>query len=155
MENVPDEIFLPLEIQRHKNLKAPEKLLYGDLFTLADKNDEVVFDEKQHADLFGVSKVTVRGWLRSLINKNLISYVKTGDIVEELKRKNMNGLGFDGLKCNWCGVKTSVLHSHHYPIPKSEGGQETVDICPNCHHEFHYHKKKIKVHSPHRIKRSF
>ena len=40
-------------------------------------------------------------------------------------------------QCEWCGCFTGFLHNHHYPIPKSKGGEETVSICPNCHSEFH------------------
>lgn len=39
--------------------------------------------------------------------------------------------------CEWCKVSTAFTHAHHYPIPKSEGGTETVNICPNCHTEYH------------------
>lgn len=39
--------------------------------------------------------------------------------------------------CEWCGNNTIVLHEHHYPLKKSKGGTETVNICPNCHYEFH------------------
>lgn len=59
------------------------------------------------------------------------------DIVNILKNKNLSGFGVGGSICQWCGVNTSVLHEHHYPVPKSKGGIETVSICPNCHHEFH------------------
>ena len=57
----------------------------------------------------------------------------------------MSGLGFGDTVCEWCNCKTVVLHKHHYPIPKSEGGTKTVSICPNCHHEFHYFSKPIKL----------
>ncbi len=40
--------------------------------------------------------------------------------------------------CEWCHCKTGYIHAHHYPTPKSQGGTETVDLCPNCHAEFHY-----------------
>ena len=39
--------------------------------------------------------------------------------------------------CEWCKCKTSVLHRHHYPVPKRLGGMEVVNICSNCHAEFH------------------
>jgi hypothetical protein len=39
--------------------------------------------------------------------------------------------------CEWCGDKVFMLHEHHYPIPKREGGEDTVRICPNCHSTFH------------------
>lgn len=41
-------------------------------------------------------------------------------------------------KCQWCKCNTAIAHKHHYPVPKSKGGKETVTICPNCHTEFHY-----------------
>jgi hypothetical protein len=41
-------------------------------------------------------------------------------------------------QCEWCGCFTGYLHNHHYPIPRKQGGEETVSICPNCHSEFHY-----------------
>lgn len=42
-----------------------------------------------------------------------------------------------GLKCDWCGMESYVLHEHHYPIPKCRGGKDTVHICPNCHSTYH------------------
>ena len=69
----------------------------------------------------------------------------TKDIVTALKNKKMQGLGIGEFTCEWCGVNTHVLHKHHYPIPKCEGGTETVYICPNCHHEFHCMQRKHKI----------
>lgn len=40
--------------------------------------------------------------------------------------------------CDWCCGTSFVLHSHHYPKKKSCGGETTVNICPNCHYEYHY-----------------
>lgn len=50
--------------------------------------------------------------------------------------------------CEWCESQTYILHSHHFPIPKKDNGKETVDICANCHAEFHwlvdrYHYKPV------------
>lgn len=39
--------------------------------------------------------------------------------------------------CEWCKKKTLILHEHHFPIPKFNGGTETVKICPTCHFEYH------------------
>ena len=38
--------------------------------------------------------------------------------------------------CNWCG-KNPIQVKHHYPIPKSRGGKEMVDICATCHSLYH------------------
>lgn len=48
-----------------------------------------------------------------------------------IEKKNYNFI------CEWCNEKVPVLQLHHYPIPKSKGGTETVKICPNCHYGFH------------------
>lgn len=40
-------------------------------------------------------------------------------------------------ECEWCGYNTLVLHEHHFPVRHSDGGTETVSICPNCHAEYH------------------
>lgn len=39
--------------------------------------------------------------------------------------------------CSWCGANTAILHGHHFPIPQCDGGEKIVNICPNCHYEFH------------------
>lgn len=40
--------------------------------------------------------------------------------------------------CEWCESQTYILHSHHFPIAKKDGGKNTVEICANCHSEFHW-----------------
>ena len=50
----------------------------------------------------------------------------------------------NGSKCNRCGWDKAPCDVHHI-IPKSMGGQNTIDngevICPNCHRIEHYGKK--------------
>jgi len=40
--------------------------------------------------------------------------------------------------CDWCSGSTLILHAHHYPTRRCEGGKETVNICANCHSEYHF-----------------
>jgi hypothetical protein len=40
-------------------------------------------------------------------------------------------------RCEWCSCRTAWTHAHHYPVMRADGGTETVNICPNCHTEFH------------------
>lgn len=61
--------------------------------------------------------------------KEITDYEEAKNLV--LKRKGQ------GNRCEWCGNKTYALQEHHFPIPKSKGGKETVLICPNCHYEYH------------------
>lgn len=39
----------------------------------------------------------------------------------------------------WCLQEDVPLVKHHYPVPQSEGGTETVRICRNCHGKAHTH----------------
>lgn len=59
------------------------------------------------------------------------------DVKEILTKKNLinTGIGFE--RCSWCQTNTYTLHEHHFPIYKADGGLKTVNICPNCHQEFH------------------
>lgn len=61
-------------------------------------------------------------------------------IVEKLKSKQPQHIEGALHICEWCDATTFVLHVHHYPIPKCKGGTETVDVCANCHCEYHFLK---------------
>jgi hypothetical protein len=39
--------------------------------------------------------------------------------------------------CEWCKGETVALQQHHYPLPKRLNGKSVVNICANCHFEFH------------------
>ena len=99
-------------------------------------------------DLNFMSIKTIQRKLRKLENLKLIDVEKITakekkDIISQLKNNNLIFLGKD--KCEWCGYTTYKLEKHHYPIPKSEGGNKTVKICSNCHSEFHNWPLDIKV----------
>lgn len=66
-----------------------------------------------------------------------------GQTYENIKDQLLKNKGEGGKMCAWCGCKTSSLHKHHYPIPKRMGGIETVEICSNCHTEFHVMEGQI------------
>ncbi len=69
--------------------------------------------------------------------KSLGYYSKYKLTEEELKEEVIKHKG-QGNICEWCGEKNLILHKHHYPIPKSKGGTKTVNICPNCHYNYHF-----------------
>ena len=85
---------------------------------------------------------------KSLISKAEKEYLKENGLLirntnlpysikDILSNKSpQSGIGVES--CEWCKCKTIILHEHHFPIPKKDGGNETVKICPNCHYEFHY-----------------
>lgn len=139
---------IPANVRYDKDLKPGAKLLYGEITALCNEKGYCWAGNGYFAELYDKDKSTIARWIQQLKSKGYITIIGDKDIVKKLKSKNMKGLGFGDKICEWCGVYTSVLHKHHYPIPKSKGGTKVVNICPNCHNEFHYHKKKIQINLP-------
>lgn len=82
-----------------------------------------------------------RKWARKLEGLGLITLEKpcAFDIRDRLlEAKIPQALNLDNTKqCQWCKCQTKVINQHHFPIPKSEGGGDVVEICPNCRFEYH------------------
>ena len=83
--------------------------------------------------LINLDRRSILSGIRELEEKNIIS-----------NKKLTNKEAFDFLckgkferGCLFCGWFNSSLDSHHYPIRSKDGGVDTIDICPNCHREFH------------------
>lgn len=91
---------------------------------------------------FKATKAYIRAGIKELKDKNIISIKKSdkSDLAIEmlLISKNMKGKGIWQRVCEWCHCNTFILHEHHYPIARKDGGEETVGICPSCHFEFHF-----------------
>ena len=138
------DILSPRFVMVDPNLGARSKLVYCVLITSCDEDGICNTDKRELSRDIYTTKDRISEAIEELIKFNYISIEKE-DMVNILKNKNLDGLGYGGYVCEWCGVKTSVLCAHHYPIPKSKGGTETVNICCNCHHEFHYPSLKIKI----------
>ena len=60
------------------------------------------------------------------------------EILWRMKVKTPQKLAGSRKNCDWCNAETLILHSHHYPVRKCDGGKETVSICANCHSEYHF-----------------
>lgn len=89
----------------------------------------------------GLTTRQVHESIKFLFKNNVIKklYNNNFDIINKLKNKNINNYSIEGnKKCSLCNISTFVLHAHHYPIKKSDGGKKVIYICPNCHSEYHY-----------------
>lgn len=83
--------------------------------------------------------------LKILTQKNLIETRKITpvEIMNIVKHKNPQQLKdpFAKIKiCCWCNSETYVLHDHHYPVTAKSNGSDTIQICANCHSEYHFLK---------------
>lgn len=84
---------------------------------------------------------SIRETLRSLIAKGLVRRTPGMDpkrVVLLLQKKGATCAPLATAQCSWCGSLTYRLHAHHYPVPRQDGGTETVSICANCHGEYHH-----------------
>lgn len=136
---------IPASVRYDKNLTPNAKLLYGEITALCNEKGFCWATNRYFAEIFNVSRNSISKWINSLVKLGYIQLISDENIVEILKAKFLQGLGYGNEKCQWCGILTSVLHKHHYPIPKCKGGTKTVRICPNCHHEFHFSVSTIKL----------
>lgn len=85
-------------------------------------------------NFFSIS--TIQRTLTNLEKQGLIEDISLSDPYE-IKRKVISAEE-DKNMCGWCKAKSITLHEHHFPIPRKDGGKETVKICPNCHYGYHY-----------------
>lgn len=71
-----------------------------------------------------------------LKKSELISKVKLS--VNEIKDVVITGSWkYPRKVCEWCDSIVAVLHEHHFPVQLKDGGDQIVNICPNCHTTFH------------------
>lgn len=129
---------IPANVRYDKELTANAKLLYGEITALCNEKGYCWATNGYFADRLECSQTSISRLIKQLANRGYVSIKTENNIVEQLISKNLNGFGFGNSVCDWCGIKTSVCHKHHYPIQKKDGGKETVNICPNCHNEYHY-----------------
>jgi hypothetical protein len=146
-----DVIVYPIGLFQEKKCNKSKKLLPAcDILTRAAITKKRFFfksevfkalknipDEQKH----------INDTLKILTTANIIKKENVSDEkkVELLKNKKLQGMGIGNQICEWCGIATCILHKHHYPILKSRGGTQTVNICPNCHNEFHNFDKKYEI----------
>jgi hypothetical protein len=65
---------IPAEIRYHKELKPNEKLLYGEITALCDKNGTCWASNQYFANLYGVDVCTVSRWILHLKELGFINY---------------------------------------------------------------------------------
>lgn len=64
---------IPAEVRYAKNLKANEKLMYGELTALANEKGYCYASNEYFSNLYGVSKVSVSKWIANLDRNDFLS----------------------------------------------------------------------------------
>ena len=63
---------IPATVRYDTNLKSAEKLLYGEITALCNKEGYCFASNEYFANLYGVSKRSVTGWIAALAAKHYI-----------------------------------------------------------------------------------
>ena len=82
---------IPANVRYDENLKANEKLLYGEITALANKNGYCWANNQYFAVLYGVTKETVSRWISNLEEKG---YIKVELVFENGTKQVKNRLIF-------------------------------------------------------------
>lgn len=127
-----DALFISNEILQLHELTASEKIYLA--IWNQYKDNLVEFDWWLNTGN-NFSKSNIAKMRRHLKQLGYITENKLSDPYKarEFTMKNSHR----GKKCEWCGRYSYVLHKHHFPISRAEGGTDTVCICPNCHSTYH------------------
>ncbi len=78
---------IPAEVRYNKKISANEKVLYSEIFTLAQKGGTCFASNGFFADLYGVHKRTIIKWISTLKEQKLIkiSYqIKNGNVEKRI-----------------------------------------------------------------------
>lgn len=73
---------IPARVRYDEDLKANEKLLYGEISALSNKNGYCSAGNNYFAELYGVHKKTISEWVTHLKNKG---YVEVEMVYEDKK----------------------------------------------------------------------
>jgi CRISPR/Cas system-associated protein Cas10 (large subunit of type III CRISPR-Cas system) len=133
-----ETVMIPIQVMKSKSLSVIAKLCYSVINDYSSKN-KFYGGNRALALEIGVNEKAVSRAVKELLQSNIVrrkSY-DPYEIKKILMEKHLYGAGVGEELCSWCGVKTIILVDHHFPIQKQFGGEETVEICPNCHQEYH------------------
>jgi hypothetical protein len=95
------------------------------------------------SDLLGITTKIFKNSLQVLINRGFVvmlpplSRVEVAKLLKQKTPQTLSSRQKAFRSCEWCKSLTNILHQHHFPDSRLEGGTETVGICPNCHSEYH------------------
>lgn len=116
------------------HLTIHELVVYSYFFKCANNNYPTY---KEISCKAKISKRTTQKAVSGLLKNKYIRKLTDLEKFNYLNSKNLNNSETGFIKCAWCKINTNIIHEHHYPISRSNGGNNVVKICPNCHSDFH------------------
>lgn len=125
---------LTADIRYSKELTSFEKLLFAEITALIHENGCCSVSTAYFARLFGKSQHTVSKAIFKMETTGFIKITQTTDEEAYRKLNNMNSK----FGCLFCGYAGIAIDKHHYPVRAKDGGIRTIDLCSNCHREFHH-----------------
>ena len=134
---------VPHCVSRMRTLNSGAKLLFGCLVGQYRRLGYFHFDPVYYAASFEKSERSVLRLMQDLAEHGLLlcqpltEEAAAAALQAKTPQQSQVGLTLPAV-CSWCSCRTAYLHQHHYPVPKAQGGIDTVGVCPNCHAEFHH-----------------
>lgn len=86
-----------------------------------------------------IHKSVVSRSIKRLLELGLIETyeIQPSEVMQMLCQKLPQEMKQGKYTCEWCKCSTIALQEHHYPLPRRLNGTQIVNICANCHFEFH------------------
>ncbi len=145
MEEKPNYYaIIPAEVRYDKDLKPNEKLLYGEITSLMNKEGYCYASNKYFSNLYGVSVVSISDWINNLVKKN---YLETEMIYKEnskeilyrkitlpLLKKSLIGIKENfkgGIKENFKGNNKDIIINNNREIYIEEIEKWKPILTPN------------------------
>lgn len=128
-------IFVPTNLIR--NINSSVLILLVEIFYRKYLGIEINPNPKKEKNYHSINILIKEGFLKKQTRQDVYT-IKDFIIANhkaQYKEKQIDIINES--YCEWCNIDTFILHKHHFPLPRSKGGVETVKICPNCHYSFH------------------
>lgn len=92
---------IPANVRYDKNLKANEKILYGEIAALLDKTGTCYASNNYFARLYKVDPSAISKWISNLEKNDYleISYIRAG---KEIRQRNIKIIGIDKYQEGYC-----------------------------------------------------
>lgn len=92
---------IPANVRYDKNLKANEKILYGEIAALLDKTGTCYASNNYFARLYKVDPSAISKWISNLEKNDYleISYIRAG---KEIRQRNIKIIGIDKYQKGYC-----------------------------------------------------